>query len=87
MGSVIYNLVGGGGGYFQAEGQKKYCCVRRGHYKIRIYGRCVLSTLPDQQKSHNAKMRKKCKKYQTLKIFPRSFRSLGILQNSYFWSS
>ena len=21
-----------GGGYFQAEGQKKYCCVRRGHY-------------------------------------------------------
>ena len=32
-------------------------------------GVCVLSTQPDQQKCPNAKMRKKCKKYQTLKFF------------------
>ena len=46
-----------------------------------------LTTQTDSKTAPNAKMLNKMqKKYQTLKIFPRSFRSLGILQNSYFWS-
>ena len=39
------------------------------------------------KKGPNAKMRKNANNYQTLKNFSHSFRSLGILQNSYFWSS
>ena len=47
-----------------------------------------MSTQPDQQKGPNAKnAQKNAKKYQTLKNFPCSFRSLGIIQNLYFWSS
>ena len=58
---------GGGGGYFQGEGQEKYCCVRGGHYmKNKNIGGCVLSTQPDQQKRpkwKNAQKRRKIIKH------------------------
>ena len=77
-------LIGGGGGIFRGRVKKKYCCVRGGggghNMKNQNIGGCVLSTQPDQQKCA-----KNAKNDQTFKIFPRSFRSLGILQNSYFW--
>ena len=95
--SFINRCVWGGGRYFQGGGvKKKYCCVRGrgGHYmKNKNIGEDVFCKLDlISKKGPNAKMRKKCKKKKKKKIsnienFPRSFRSLGILQNSYFWSS
>ena len=62
---------GRGGGYFQGEGQEKYCCVRGGHYmKSKNIGGCVLSTQPDQQKRPRCKNTQKMQKnYKTLKNF------------------
>ena len=76
-------MLGGG------DGQEKILLSEEGgHYmKNKNIGRGVLSTQPDQRKRPQCKMRKNAKHYQILKIFPRSFHSLGILQNSYFWSS
>ena len=76
-----------GGGCFHGEGQEKISLCKGGHYmkNKNIGGGGVLSTQPDQQKGPNTKMLKKCKKLSNIgKKFPRSFRSLGILQTSYF---
>ena len=84
-------LIGGGIDLFSGGGTRKIIAVYGGgggHYmKNKNKGGCVLSTQPDQQKMVQCKLAQKCKNYQTLKFFPRSFSSLGILQNSYFWSS
>ena len=76
-----------GGGLCSGEGQEKILsCKGWDHYmKNKNIGGCILSTQPDQQKGPSAKERKKLSDIE--KIFPRLFRSLGILQNSYFWSS
>ena len=91
MGPVIYYLLIGGGGGGGGGVQKKILLCKGGgrHYmKNMNMGGCVLLTQPDQRKRPQCKNEKKnAKNYQTLKNFPRSFRSLGILQNSYFWSS
>ena len=57
--------------YFQREGQEKILlCKGGGHYmKNKNIGGGGLSTQPDQQKGPSAKMRKKCKKLSSLKIF------------------
>ena len=79
------------GGYFQDEGQEKILLCKGvcGHYmknkNIGGGGGGVLSTQHDQQKRPQCKKRKKISNIKN--VFPRSFRSLGILQNSYFWSS
>ena len=76
------HLLTGVGGYFQGEGQEKILLCKGCHYmKNKNIGGCVLSTQPDQQKkAPMQKCAKNAKNYQTLKILPRSFRSLGILQ-------
>ena len=69
------------GGIFRGRVKKKYCCVSEGgHYmKNKNIGECVLLTQPDQQKGHNAKMRKMQKNYQTLKtIFLAPFAHLAF---------
>ena len=49
--------------------------------KNKNIGGCVLSTQPYQQKRPQCKnAQNMLQKYQTLNIFPRSFRSLGILK-------
>ena len=55
--------------------------------KNKNIGGYVLSTELDPQKRPQCKNVQKCKKLSNIEKFPRSFRSLGILQNSYFWSS
>ena len=78
-----------GGGYFQEEGQEKILlCMGVTTWNIRIWGGggCFVNSTWSAKKGTSAKMQKIIN-YQTLKNFPRSFRSLGILQNSYFWSS
>ena len=69
--TCAHHVLGVGGGYFQGKGQKKYCCVRGGHYmKNKKIGGCVLSTEPNSKKGPNEKMRKKCKKLPNIeKIF------------------
>ena len=65
-------LIGGevfsGGG---EGGQEKILLCKGGHYaKNKNVEGCVWSTLPDQQKCPDAKMRKKCKKLSNIeKIF------------------
>ena len=57
-----------GGGYFQREGQEKYCCV--GVMKNKNIGGCVLSTQPDQQtKAPMQKCAKKCRKLSNIETF------------------
>ena len=79
-----------GGDIFRERVKKNYLlCKGGGHYmKNKNIGVCVLSTQPDQQKSPQCKNAQKMqKKLSNIENFSRSFRSLGILQNSYFWSS
>ena len=59
-----------GGGYFQGEGQENILLCKGGLYmKNKNIAGGVLSTQPDQQKSPNAKMRKKCKKLSNIEVF------------------
>ena len=71
-------------GYFQGEGQEKILlCKGGGHYmKNKNIGGVLCQLNQISKKGPHAKMRKKKnpKNYQTLKKFPRSFRSLSILQ-------
>ena len=56
---------GRGEGFFQGEGQEKYCCVRGegGHYmKNKNIGRFVLSTQSDQQKRPQCRNAQKMQK-------------------------
>ena len=85
-------LISWGGGVFSGEGQEKklLCKGGGGHYMTNknIGGVfCQLNLISKKglmqkcAKMPNAKMQKMQKN-----IKHRSFRSLGILQNSYFWS-
>ena len=82
----------GGGEYFKVGGggQEKIYLCKEGHYMMKntnkgVGGGCQHKLI--SKKGPNAKMRKKCQKLSNIEnFFPRSF-SLGILQNSYFWSS
>ena len=59
-----------GGGYFQGEGQEKILLCKGGRYmKKKNIGGVFFQLNLISKKDPNAKMRKKCKNYQTLKHF------------------
>ena len=81
-----------GWGEFSGGGSKQILLCKEGggsiFMKNKNIGGCVLSTQPDQLKRPQCKNAQKMQKIiKNLKFFPRSFRSLGILQDSYFWSN
>ena len=73
-----------GGGIFRGRVKKKILLCKEGHNmkNKNIWGGCFINSTWSTKKAPMQKCAKNAKSYQTLKFFPRSFRSLGILQNS-----
>ena len=78
------------GDIFRGRVKQKYCCVKEGGWYMKnknIEGMCFVNPTWSANKAPIQKFARNAKIIKHWKIFRRSFRSLGILQNSYFWSS